>query len=121
MINLETFGKAWKSAKELLTFEGNTELVKRHNVEGTPFVIITTKGVSFVTIGKHRVSEPMKTEKEAIRYVEDRGWTLIFSVLEIYVDLALQLREAKKNQAAADKIIEEYDQQKQQDLDSQKK
>lgn len=59
----------------------NNELVKRTQVEGTPFVIVTTPdGGSVVTLGKYRVSEPFETELGAIDYVGSKDWNLILSV-----------------------------------------
>lgn len=80
--------------------EKNTELVKRTEVEGTPFTIITTPdGGSVITMGRYRVSEPMESITEAIEYVERKPWKLILSIT-----LAMIQEEIALNQKPNDTI-----------------
>lgn len=65
----------------------NEELIKRTDVDGTPFTVITTPdGGSFVSLGKYRVSEPFATEKEAIKHVKSKDWNLLLAVIMLMVE-----------------------------------
>lgn len=65
----------------------NTELVKRTQVEGTPFTIITTPdGGSIITMGIYRISEPMENEEKAEKYIKEKPWNLLLSVIMVAVE-----------------------------------
>lgn len=72
----------------------NQELVKRTEVEGTPFMIITTPdGGSVLTMGKYRISEPMESIEEAQQYAQSKPWTLILCVIMAMVQDEIAQRD----------------------------
>lgn len=60
----------------------DTELIKRHDVKGTPFVIVETKehGV-FIHLGMYRVSKTYRTVSECRTVIKARPWELLISVM----------------------------------------
>lgn len=60
----------------------DTELIKRHEVKGTPFMIVETKehGV-FIHMGMYRVSKVYRTVKECRTIIKMKPWELIMSVM----------------------------------------
>lgn len=68
-----------------------TELVKRTEVENSPFVIITTehneKTVNFVTFGKYRISGDFDTVENAINYINNMTWDKVITVSSLLYDM----------------------------------
>lgn len=59
-----------------------TELIKRHEVKGTPFMIVETKDQGcFVHLGMYRVSKVYRTVKECRTIIKIKPWELIMSVM----------------------------------------
>lgn len=58
------------------------ELIKRHEVKGTPFMIVETKehGV-FVHLGKYRVSKVYRTVAECKKIIKLKPWELLISTM----------------------------------------
>lgn len=63
----------------------NSELIKRTEVENTPFTVITIENESFVTLGKYRLTEKFETEKEAIESASKITWDNIMQVITIMI------------------------------------
>lgn len=61
------------------------ELIKREEVEGTPFVIVTTENGSFGVLGEFRITEVKDIEvlREELRYVD---WNRIIQVVMILIN-----------------------------------
>lgn len=58
-----------------------TELIERTEIENSPFVVITTEGQSFGTMGHWRLTEPYDTKEEAIAEMEKITWNRIIQVM----------------------------------------
>lgn len=72
----------------------NEELIKRHEVKGTPFIIIETKDRGcFIHFGAYRVSKVYRTVKECRTAIKIRPWDIICAV-----SLAIVTSEAQKQQ-----------------------
>jgi hypothetical protein len=69
----------------------NEELVKRHEIEETPFTIVETDGYFFATIGQYRITEPKDTLEECRDEVTKFTWNNI-------TNLIITITEILKNQ-----------------------
>jgi hypothetical protein len=75
----------------------NTETVKRTEIETTPFIVVTTEEGSFGTLGKYRITEVYKTEKEAIKVLEPMTWDRILQMIALITnDLIEHSKTTKK-------------------------
>jgi hypothetical protein len=87
--NSQTKGNSLKnplstSAEELDNLRSiGKELVKRKEINNTPFTVITTEKGSFGTMGKYRLTEVFETEKEAITNVQKMTWNRIVQVTSL--------------------------------------
>lgn len=72
------------------------ELVKRKNIENTPFEIITIEGRSFGAMGSYRVTEAYEKIKDVEKELTKITWDRIVQVIMI-------LNEVKSN---LDKTVE---------------
>ena len=82
------------------------ELMKRTDVQGTPFTVITTEAEgSVVTLGKYRVSPPFEKEQEAIDYVKSKDWNLLLSAIMLIVEEEVK-RNLEERNKKADKQLE---------------
>jgi len=61
------------------------ELIKREEVEGTPFTIVTTENGSFGILGEFRITEvkPIEVLREDLKYVD---WNRIVQVVMILIN-----------------------------------
>lgn len=58
------------------------KLIEREKIEGTPFYIIGNKEEGyFLSFGKHRITELMKTPDDVIQHVEDNHWDITLKVI----------------------------------------
>lgn len=62
------------------------ELVTRKQIDDSPFTIIGTEGKFFGTVGKYRITEPMKTEKAVEKELKDITWNRIVQVMLILIE-----------------------------------
>lgn len=63
-----------------------TELIKRRQIENTPFMIVTTAEGSFGAMAEYRLTEPMQTEKEVEEYFKDITWDKIATLILILIE-----------------------------------
>lgn len=65
----------------------NYELIKRKEIENTPFTIITIEEKeSFISIGKYRLSESYKTIEEAEINAKIIDWNKIMQIIGIMIE-----------------------------------
>lgn len=66
----------------------NYELVKKHEVQGTPFTIIemVDEKKIFGVLGNYRMTEPMKTVAEAQTEMQKITWDRILQVIGIAIE-----------------------------------
>jgi hypothetical protein len=64
---------------------GNTELVEQKEIENTPFMAVRMEDKWFLTLGKYRLTEPLKTEEEVIESAKDATWERIMQVMKIMI------------------------------------
>lgn len=62
-----------------------TELIKRQDMEGTPFTIVKTEGKCFLTMGKYQISEQMEEEDIAL-YLMENEWNIIVTIAGIIAE-----------------------------------
>lgn len=65
------------------------ELVKRHPILGTPFVVIQQEGKTVITFGKYRMNDSeveLKSVDEAVLWAEQNFGMLIYRMVLIIVN-----------------------------------
>jgi hypothetical protein len=67
----------------------NEELIKRKEIESTPFVVVTINGKSFGSMGAYRLTESFDTEEEAENTVTKMTWNSITNVIMCIMDATL--------------------------------
>lgn len=74
--------------KETNKPDSNYELVKRHEVQGTPFTVIELVDDKkiFGVLGNYRITEPMKTVAEAQTELQKITWKRILQVIGIAIE-----------------------------------
>lgn len=61
----------------------NYELIKRMDVQDSPFMVITTEGKSFGVLANYRITQEWDTEEEAYKDVQEITWNRIIQVITI--------------------------------------
>lgn len=82
----------------------NTELIKNHHVEGTPFNILEVHDEgAFIILGQYRVSETMNSVKECQDYIDKKPWNLILSTVlgMVQNELKTQMSQYENKQHSA--------------------
>lgn len=64
----------------------NKELVKREQIEGTPFEIITTNKKHFIGMGSYRMTSEVENKEELIKMIQDKEWSLIIQTISAVWD-----------------------------------
>lgn len=77
-----------KSGETNKQHKGNssTELVEQIAVPNTPFTLNRIDQIWFVSMGKYRISEPLKTKDEAAENAESTDWFRILQVIKIMIE-----------------------------------
>lgn len=68
------------------------ELVKREEVEQTPFTIVTTEEGSFLTMGKYRLTEA-KTIEEIRKEAKQVTWNRLIQVIMLLNETMKEVNE----------------------------
>lgn len=61
--------------------------INRKDIDNTPFTVITISKGSFVALGKYRLTELYKTEKEAIDEALKVDWNRITQVILLLIEM----------------------------------
>lgn len=65
---------------------GDSLSIEREVIKDTPFTLVgTPKHGYWLTLGKHRISQPFKTKKEAIKHLDRKDWTLITAIIIAFI------------------------------------
>lgn len=64
----------------------NTELIKRTNIENTPFTIIEVNKKYFGTMGMNRITEEHDTFEEAKKETTEITWNRIIQTISIIIE-----------------------------------
>ena len=59
----------------------NEELLKSHEVEGTPFKVIEYDGKFFLALGRSRISDSYDTKDECVAIVDGSSWDFMCTVI----------------------------------------
>lgn len=74
------------------------ELIKRENIENTPFTIITIEKEHFATMGKYRITEPTKNKEELIKEIQTITWNRLIQVISIMMEQDKKLITTKNEE-----------------------
>lgn len=72
--------------------EKKKELIKRYDVDGSPFVIIKVEGKYFGSMGNFRITEPAKSKKEIEEVLRDMSWNRIVQIMLILIESTKDLK-----------------------------
>lgn len=72
---------------------GNEQLIEYHKVEGTPFTIARNGKEWFVLMGKYRLTEDVKTRRNAMQNALKMTWDRMMQVMQIMITDELNERE----------------------------
>lgn len=64
----------------------NSQLIERIEVENTPFTIIREEEKWFVTLGRYRISQDMKSKEEAIEDAKRIDWDRVLQIMGITIE-----------------------------------
>ncbi len=59
----------------------NTELVKRHEMEDSPFIVVETRGEFFGAMGNYRLTEMYEDLEECKRSLSEFTWNRVIQVM----------------------------------------
>lgn len=60
--------------------------ITRDKIEGTPFILVGSKKDGYcLTIGKHRLTQMVKTKKEVIKTMKAKDWNLLTSIMMAFI------------------------------------
>lgn len=66
---------------------GDTELVKKVKMVGTPFTVIQYGEKWYLMMGRYRLNEdPYNTQLEAEKYLEENTWDVILKMIVIVIE-----------------------------------
>lgn len=66
--------------------KGDSLNIEREIIKDTPFTLVgTPKHGYWLTLGKHRISQPFKTKKEAHKHLARKDWTLITAIIIAFI------------------------------------
>lgn len=63
-----------------------TELVEKLKIQDTPFTAVRLDDKWFLTMGKYRLTEPMKTFDEVNEDAHRADWTRVMQIIQIMID-----------------------------------
>jgi hypothetical protein len=72
-----------ESALEQGKKDSSKELIKREEIENTPFTIVTVNKESFGAMGEYRITEPRETAEEVREELKEINWNRIVQVMMI--------------------------------------
>lgn len=76
----------------------NSELIKKTDVAGTPFTIITKENKSFLTLGQYRISDYFSDEQAVRIELSENIWNIVINLITLLISVQHNLQEEKKNQ-----------------------
>lgn len=90
--------KSSKSAKETDNLKSsNEELIKREEIEDTPFMVITTEGKSFGVMGRWRITEDKENEWQVKDELKKMTWNRITQVILLLMEDVLKKNKSENN------------------------
>lgn len=93
-----------ESNKDLLNGQSNvenisssesSELVKREEVEGTPFIVVEKDSGVDIVMGRYIIKGGLRSKEEAMKAIESKRWELIMAVIGIYVEEYVKIKEGE--------------------------
>lgn len=69
------------NVKETDNNESSSELIKRHEIEDTPFTVIEIEGVFFGVMGQYRLTDERDNFDEVEKLLKDFTWNRVIQVL----------------------------------------
>ncbi len=85
------------SAEETLNSESNSELIRRTDIEDTPFTIVTTTEGSFGTMGPWRLTHVYKDEEQCKRDLVAVTWNRIVQVIGLITEKYINVKIEEKD------------------------
>lgn len=70
----------------------NSHLITRKEIKNSPFTIIGTNGDFFGTMGKYRLTEAHKSEKEVEEELSKMTWNRVTQVIMLLIEINATLK-----------------------------
>lgn len=70
----------------------SSELVKRTEVEGTPFVKVEHDGLKFLTLGNYRITDVDLTDEEIEKLTSGVNWLFLTTVIGVMAEQVIKLK-----------------------------
>jgi hypothetical protein len=67
------------------------ELIRRKEVEGTPFVVVEVEGKCFATLGNYKITEDFETGIEAESAIKEINWKNLINLMIVINDYCKSL------------------------------
>lgn len=77
--------------------EEPTELIKREDVENTPFIIITMNDEHFGTLGNYRITEIYEDIERLRKELKEFSWNRLIQVISVMKDIDTSKELLTKN------------------------
>ncbi len=72
------------------------ELVERVEIEGSPFVCVTTEEGSFIVMGRFRMTKGFRKKEDAIKEATEMTWNNIVNVMSCIIESLKEFNELKE-------------------------
>jgi hypothetical protein len=70
----------------------NEELIKRNEIEGTPFVKVEQDGHKFLTLGNYRITDVDITDEEIKKLTTGQNWLFLTTVIGVIAEQVNKLK-----------------------------
>lgn len=78
------------------TSSNNEELVKKIEIENTPFTAIWYKEEWNLLLGKYRIAGPFKEENEVMEAAKDTSWDTLLKVMQALIEGNMNWKERQE-------------------------
>lgn len=72
-----------KDVEEQVNSQYGEELIKRDEIDNTPFMIITTRGVSFGAFGRYKITDDYLNPEQVRTELSKITWNRIIQIMSI--------------------------------------
>lgn len=100
-----TSNDTYTNADDLTKSNSSNEIIERKEIENTPFTAIKVdeKGW-FLTMGRHRLTEPYGTIEGLEAMVGSVDWDMLLTIINIFVESSIEAREGAEKEKQAEKL-----------------
>jgi hypothetical protein len=91
--DITTLENTFTNVKEVDSkISSNEELIKRTEIEGTPFVKVEQEGHKFLTLGNYRITDVDITDEEIEKLTKKQDWLFLTTVIGVIAEQVNKLK-----------------------------